>query len=831
MGFDLTGNDNIGGGIQNEHIDRGIQNEHIDRPIQNEHIDRVEYASPRTDVMFQEFKLYIEGVQVPFMAISLQSGLGMLPTMTVSIPSQTGIMEIGRYYEPKVHLFFADPVSKESCLLFSGNIVSTSYHKSSQTPAQKYVNFNCKHVYSKMELITMDYSGYGSDANKTDSNAGEAAVKTNQFGSLNSIGMALTGVSTDKVGGDHEVNIINKLKTNPSWTPEYDSIPQYLDDVKNRLTGFPGVPLNLWNQLKDQAYVNPEMYEGMTRMYIPLVEEGLQFFRRIGGHHTIEAILNASKQVPCTSNSTGNDSLETNARLIPPMYQTLMQSATQADIATQAIYTAGQFSGELTSFLKIIQDLMYYIEYDMVFLNAPAEVPKDPTNSFSGVETTAMDVIVKPQMPHYYAPACNVVLPYMFTSISINQDDEAVPTRITAMSDNTPAQSGQFGVNYRAPQSVREAIAKAVNQLGDDTETTQFATLGRTTAASQFRVGKFEQGRGIHHMKTMLPRWLSILGESMSMQSGGSSEVQPLPDTDSGRALEKFRKAWQYRYDPKGVKKMLNPWDTASGINAYQRILFAAVDSKFTTEIAKARTGNVSMIFNPYMVPGYPMDIIDPTPTEPSFHAFCVEVTHTITAGSVGTTASFVSAMSYQELGNYEQHYTHPWLQSVTDTIWEGTDGTDRVIYRTSIVNNTSARDKANDYYKTTLGVGSAPPEFLYDFSTGTPYMYSRVNGSPTTAVPGSDTLHVSGEGNLALAFRPIETQSQHAERFGIKFIDMAPDNYDSVTFAYQEPILDEAKLMEPGESIFLDYSEELAPSRDELAYVASKNSTTTGGQ
>lgn len=791
MGFDLTGNQNT------------------------------KSVGPRTDVMYQEFKLYIEGVQVPFMSINIQSSLGNLPMMTFSVPSQTGLMEICRYYEPKVHVFFKDPVTGDNCVLFSGNIVSTNYFKSTQSPGQKFISFNCKHVYSKLDMVTMDYSGYGSDTNQTDSNPGEASVKTNQFGSVNSIGIALTGVNPTKVGGDNEINIVNKKKGGDNWVAPYDSIPQYLDDVKNRLTGFPGVPLNLWNQLKDQAYVNPSMYEGMTRMYIPLVEQGLQFFRRIGGHYPVETVLSSSKQNPCSTNSTGGNSLETDARLIPPAYQTLMQSATQADIATQAIYTAGQFSGELTSFLKILQEFMYYIEYDMVFLNAPAEVPKDPSAANAGVDTEAMDVIVKPQMPHYYAPACNVVLPYMYTSISINQDEESIPTRITAVSDNTPANTGQFGVNYRAPQSVREAIAKAVSQLDGAAATAHYATLARTTAASQFRIGRYEQGRGVHHERSQLPRWLAILGESLAQQPASSSESRPEATTDAGKVLEKFQKAWSYRYDPTGVKNMLNPWHVDSDINAYQRLLFSAVDSRFTTEMAKARTGNISMIFNPYIVPGYPMDIIDPTPTEPSFHAFCIEVSHTITARSISTTANFVSAMSYQELGNYEQHYTHPWLQSVTDTISEETDANGKTIYRTSIVNNTVAREKANDFYKSTLGVGAAAPEFLYDFATGTPYMYSRVNGSPTTAATGSDELHVSGEGNLMLAFRPIETQDQHAARFGVKFIDMSPDNYDPVTFAYQEPILDEAKLMEPGESMFLDYSEDLSPSRDELAYSA----------
>lgn len=786
-GFDLTGDHNLG----------------------------AQGARPRTDVMFQEFSLYIEGVQVPFMAINIQSSLGALPRMNIQVPSQTGLMEICRYYEPKVHVFYKDPVTGDDCVFFTGNIISTTYFKSTQSPGQKFISFNCEHRYAKIDLVTMDYTGYANDSNSsvTNTNGAEAAVKINLFNSLQSIGIALTGIDVNKVGGTDEVNIKN-LQI-PGRVPQYDAVPEYLRDLKYRFTGFPGIALNLWNQLKAQTYQNPMMYEGMTRMYIPMVEQGTQLFRRIGGHFPVELLINDSKCDPCTSESTGEHSLETDPRLIPPAHKTLMQSAVQADISTQVIYTVGQFSGELTSYLQILQNFMMSVEYDMVFLNAPAEVPKDPRYTIGGVDTASMDLIVKPQMPHYYAPACNVILPFMITSVNINQDEQSVPTRVTAVNDNVPQSAGQFGVNYRAPQSVLEAIAKGISELNGDSD--HYSTLARTTSSSQFKIGKYEQGRGIRHQKVQLPKWLAILAESMEQQSPSSSESRPPETTPEGAQIEKFRKAWQYRYDQEEKKKQLNPWDQSSDINAYQRMLFAAASYKFTTETAKARTGNCTLIFNPYIVPGYPMDIIDPTPTEPSFHAFCVDVSHTITARSLTTNVSFVSAMSYQELGNYEQHYTHPWLQSVTDTLSEETDENGKTIYKATIVNNTVARETASEFYLSTLGVGAAAPEFLYDFSTGTPYPYTRSEGTPTTLSEGSTTAHVSGEGNLGLVFRPVETKAQYAERFGIKFIDMSPDNYDPVVFSYEEPILEESKLMEPGESMFLDYADSPARSRDEI--------------
>lgn len=771
----------------------------------------------RTDVQFQSFSLYLEGVQIPFMSISLNSSLGNPPRMSVQIPSQTGLMDICRFYEPKIHLFFTDPITGKDCVLFSGIVTATSYSKSSATPPRKYISFTCEHRYSQLNMVTLDYSGYASDSNAslTETNLPNAAVKVNLFNSLQSIGMALTGVNPAKSSSE-EINLKNVLaKKEKGEAYPYNAIPEYLSDLKNRFTGFPGVPLNLWNQLKAQTYENHLMYEGMTRMYIPLVEEGLQLFRRIGGHYLLEEKLNNTKVSPCTESSTGENALETEPRLVPPHHKQFLLSAIQADISTQIVYTAGQFSGEFTSFLSVLQNLMYAIEYDLVFLTSPAEVPKDPSSLVEGADTEAVDILVKPQMPHYYAPACNVVLPYMIDSVSITQDESVVPTRITAINDNVPGQTGQFGVNYRAPQSIREAVARGIAEL-DDTTASRYSSLARTTAASQFKIGRYEQGRGIRHQSIQMPKWLAMMAETLSQESPSSSEAFPEEESEDGLEVEKHRKAWHFRYDPEEKMKQLNPWDPASELNAFQRLLFSAADYKFTTEVAKSRTGTVSMIFNPYIVPGYPMDIIDPTPTEPSFHAFCIEVNHIITASSVGTSVSFVSAMTYQELGNYEQMYTTPWLQSALKTLAEETDG-EKTIYRSSIVNNVSAREAAAQFYLSALGVGAAPPELLYDFSTGTPYPYSKIKGSIFPVSPEGVDAHVSGEGNLYLAYRPIETKEQVEERFGVKFIDMTPDNYDPEVFSHEEPILDESKLLEPGQSMFLDYAEIPAPSRDEV--------------
>ena len=93
-------------------------------------------------------------------------------------------------------------------------------------------------------------------------------------------------------------------------------------------------------------------------------------------------------------------------------------------------------------------------------------------------------------------------------------------------------------------------------------------------------------------------------------------------------------------------------------------MLFSTSDYDYTKEVSTSKSGVVECLFNPYIVPGYPMDIIDKSPNKPSFHALCASVTHSITSRSIGTTVSFMSATTYTELSNYFGQPAPPWLQT-----------------------------------------------------------------------------------------------------------------------------------------------------------------------
>jgi hypothetical protein len=814
----------------------------------------------RTDTEYQEVKLFIEGVQVPFTSITVTSTLGELPTATVAVPPQVGLMEITRFYNPKVHIFFTDPIDGEEKVLFSGVVTSPQFSKAQDG---SNISFNCVHRYVFMSQILVDYSGWAKEL--VDSNASnEQAVKSPAPNSLYGVGLAMTGILRDKtLHGDkkeiNEENVQDDVKTGKDTTSPA-ILPDKFSDYDARLIGMPGVLLNFWLQLKKFALKQSHFNEIMLKMYVPLLEDGLQFFNRVTGHFFLEDKIEEDRVDPCLDKPSSDASNK--PRLVPPSLRTFLRSSVQTDMGVQMTYTQLEFSGELADIMSIFRKFMESMDYEMLYLSSPAEVMLDPTvddkGSFVAPEegTHAVDVVVKPQLPFYFSPLCNVLYPNMIRSVNVSQDDWNIPTRITLRNQEVVRENQNVDTYYRAPASIREAIAGAAGldkkQVVDDTKpstdpkTTKPGTreevvnptknetttvevphmkLSDTFGPSRSKVGKYEQGRGLKAEKMLMPKWLSYYSASQFKDDKGADGwPDPSIDPESYAAVKQLYTAWTDRY---GVENNgLNPWNKDSGIKSYQRLLVASADYQYAMSIARSRSGTASTIFNPYIVPGYPMDILDSTPNHPSFHAYCLSVTHTITSNSIETSVAFGSAMTYTEIANYYMPAVHPWLQNVLglaktqsltnlstgdviDVPLQGEAGE-------TTVTIPSSKLIADKFYLGTLGVGSAAPTELYDYNTGIVYPvirkgYGLLTGTSEDSSfgPNKGELNpmLSGTGNLSLVQRPIESRDNVEERWDIKFIDITPGNYNTQVIAINNEKLAQRDALEPGQSQWLDYT------------------------
>jgi hypothetical protein len=224
--------------------------------------------------------------------------------------------------------------------------------------------------------------------------------------------------------------------------------------------------------------------------------------------------------------------------------------------------------------------------------------------------------------------------------------------------------------------------------------------------------------------------------------------------------------------------------------------------------MAGLKAGVVESVFNPYIVPGYPMDIIDSSPSLPSFHALCTNVSHNISSeGNIGTVINFTAAITYSELANYYLPFISPWLQGVLG-LAEFPMLTEHKISTES----SSAIDIATKYYKPVLGVGAVGPSQLFDFAEGK-VLPVKINSVDGGVGPGIEGIENTFKDDIDLIWRPIETQEEFSKSFNLQFIEMSeiiPDTDGAMsTLEIVNP--DTARSgagekYEIGESAYLDY-------------------------
>lgn len=798
-----------------------------------------------TDVIAPEFKLYIEGVQVPFEVMSISQSYNGLPYASIQIPPESGLLDITRGYEPKVHIFYKDDHYGGFRLLFWGHIKSSSYSRS-RIQGNTSISFQCQHKNALLNQLTLDYSGWVTQGAESVTNAGNTnSAKPNFMNSVSMVIDALSGINGVAVGDEVLHSSNSKINSAPT-----DKLDPSLSRLEGRLNGLPGISVNLWNQIKKGALTSKYDNIALNSMFIPLVEEGLGYFKRMSGHPYLEERLQLDKNPYCHKEGSKEVKI-----LIPPCFRSSMASAMQADLTVKNIANIIGFSGELTSYAQVMSSFYSYSKYDVNTLASPAEVNADHSIfiedlNVSGVEKIAIETIIKPQIPFYYSPACNVLLPRMYVSVQVSQDEASTPTRTSALHDATPSKNASAGMNttFNAPPSIREAIAynailKGVNGVKE-------LNLGSTTGFTYHIPGKYEQGVGIRPERISIPWWLAMFmsdKDAQGQQPG--KEAFPEKGTEEYNNLMILTVEWRSRYANKitqddgtvvsfydSGKNKLNPNDPTAGILPHQRILFSTVDYEFSEKVASSRTGSIEALFNPYIIPGYPMDVIDDSPNHPSFHGYCTSVVHTITSRSVTTNVSMVAVSTYAELSNFYTPSLTPFLESALGIV---TADIDDALYAASterfdaspftnpastIIQNPKAKAIADTFYKQVLGVGAVAPDDLIHFSSGRAYPMSRYGATlvpkiisggqslpdikPHPKVARETDDYYTSVGNLRMVRRPIESKDSISAKFSYNFIDLDPRLYNTSFVNYVNPLLASDLLLEPGASLFLDYME-----------------------
>jgi len=108
--------------------------------------------------------------------------------------------------------------------------------------------------------------------------------------------------------------------------------------------------------------------------------------------------------------------------MIPPSNTLYIQTAIQTAITVASLENFLSASGEITNLMAVFSSFYESIDYEMITLACPAEVPlygQEASSVASKVklskvakantttETSAIETIIKPKTPFYFSPTCN----------------------------------------------------------------------------------------------------------------------------------------------------------------------------------------------------------------------------------------------------------------------------------------------------------------------------------------------------------------------------------------------------------------------------------------
>lgn len=756
------------------------------------------------DVQYQEVRLYIEGVQVPFDNVNISQPYLGKPTATISIPPSSGLSEIARNYFPKVHIFYRDVEHERYLmqrgveyddshvlkLLFSGVIHRSTYTKYNGTNgANAQIQFQCIHKDYVTDEILIKYGGRGMETFRQGSNleqevSGQSSYLSSQMASLKAMeGIKEPGSASAKDKIDIDTFILQYIngevteKDIDRVDPTIMSQDLFDEGKFVDIKGIPSIMLVLWQIIKMDAYRFEEKFtEAMRRLYIPLLDEGLRYFSRMKGHSVIEESIHIDKSAvdeslfhkDGTSGASSNNDVD--EIMIPPSFRTYLGKALSSDLAVKVVQNIVMGAQETLSLEQIFLQMINILRYDRIYLASPIQSLRE------GEE--AIDKVVKPLLPFYYAPVSNVFLPNMYDSISVTDAYYDTPTRVKSVNQGPIIGSAESigNLEYRAPHLVRKAVAYASNEA--DSRTAPNVNLQGSLAHKGEVVAEHELGQGIRPKMLPTPSWINHLNMSHGNQETRNSATSTGNLTSQEEIeLQDLIDGWARKYP--GDPRSLNPWEMRdiNGLLGYQRNIVNSLEYDYSLSIVETRAGRLNGVFNPYVIPGYPCDIIDPSPDRPSFHAFVVDVTHSISgSGNIGTSVSFSSVLTYDEMQSYDMPPVFPWLR-----VQLGLD------QKSNLLNQSEeTKTIASDYYKDVLGVGFADPTYLYDFDRGlgkkvllntqTGDFADRGVGVREPVSQADGDLYDTVEGNLTMVRREVESMKDIEITSGNTFISFDPD-------------------------------------------------------
>lgn len=546
--------------------------------------------------------VYINGIEVPAISATVSYGAWQIPEAQVSLVPDISLNRFGADDRVTVQVFYCDywqtPSKPEFRLMFDGEIVAWSYVN---TQRGRSVTFSCidyTQIFSQLFFFFM-------------SNIDDMATAATD----GKIGVDINGVNTAGYAPLYPFSLFAQgLISGATSSPAPDAPPD---------TG-PSTPATPADTSRPATYdpliTRPIDYvynviTGLTDSRVPNRSVPGSSFFKPWAHRT-----NFNRRFIALPYLEQSDN--------PGIFPILR--AVQASYAISAVAQIVSDIGSAGSIWQMFQSMLKTLMMEYVMLPTPpayrSTIPEldikgpatDPSKNRS--MTVLGNYFVKPNMFFGLPPACNVFFPSQINALQYTENYITQPTRmyfndealLDYLSDNQSNASSGLSNFVRAATAT--AHPEEVNKLLREQ---QFSKGVAIPNHKNMLVYPEEFFKGPVVDRRTMPRWFFHLAQAQRQEiAAGRASPRELDPTNN-EAIALYRKYAAY---------------------------------EFFKERYSRRNGALSLVFNPYPVPGFPCAIFDRRSTKMDLFGYITTVTQSLTSRNCSTQISFSYARTVQEV-------------------------------------------------------------------------------------------------------------------------------------------------------------------------------------
>ena len=731
-----------------------------------------------------DFLVYLAGIETPVESVTITYGSEGIPQATINLIPDNILYRFGAEDRVPVAIFYLDQwygPKKEYRLLFDGDVVSWAYAKSF---SGRSLQLQCvSHIAILQQMFPM-FIGDPSDLLQNIQGLQQSVVLIKPDDSMFPASLFIKGISAStptfiQRPFDFMTNMLNLLKIGGN-IGSYAVVPglpsgkksmEKLYDKEKRTDGnnnvgteivytgeFSPEVRSVINSAYSGEYVNIPLLEsllkrsetGKDKDNNPVIGDGemgavLQFFVKYNHKvkfdkrwvaSTYDTVLSSPKVTKDVTGGKVELASALNARVKEILMKTLKDNHVN-DL------------GSAANFYDLVMAFYNTMYYDVLVLPNPPYVSVD---SFSRpyASTTNFrlsNFIIKPFAHFALPPACNILFPSMVESFTFQENYLEQNTR-SYVGSNTQVDFITGGGD--SAQASEDVLFNQALVTGAPTSVLGAVKYGQENLTIKDKnniIYPDEYFRGVVTTNRELPGWFMYLKDSsISSNEEVFKQKKDMADKGEEPAPNKTQDPVNYETQQQiasadELKKSIIP-EYRKGFDGLVNTL---AQYEYLRQKYAPRGGTASLVFNPYIVPGFPMVIIDSLNTNMHIVFYPTSITHTLSAD-----AGFSTSVQFVHVRTLQEAYEEVFVENTKNSMPLYSLAMAPKMPISEIATSYQVVDKAGDFYYSLLYFGSDKLGLDCVFDA-TRFFESTTYGSKTTPGKVNTDLYESSNGVVDL--------------------------------------------------------------------------------